>query len=287
MRGLGKGDGLAGIGTAPGAGHGTAMEQRTGSLPDAVVDFSLQHHLGSYTGFNGGNSINQCAGIGVGRMTENVLAVAGFHDFPAIHDRDAVADVPDGTKSVADKQIGQVVLFLKLLKEIQTLCLNGNIQRGDGLIQDQEPGAEGQGTCNADALPLAAGKFMRIAVTDIGTKTYISEKGVNPFINLLGRTDAMMEHGFSQDISNALSRIERGSAVLEDHLKLRTQTAKLLWRHIVDPVSIKMDLALGKRFEAHEHAGNGGFSAPAFADDAEDLAGHDSKAHIPYGGKAV
>ena len=59
-----------------------------------------------------------------------------------------------------DKHAGKAALFLKPDQKIDNLCLYGHIQRGNGLITEQEFGIYRQGPGNTNPLPLSPGKFM-------------------------------------------------------------------------------------------------------------------------------
>ena len=63
---------------------------------------------------------------------------------------------------MGDKQIGNTQFFLKLLKHIDDLRLNGNIQCRNRLITDDKLRVHSKGACNPDSLPLSAGKLMGI-----------------------------------------------------------------------------------------------------------------------------
>ena len=54
-------------------------------------------------------------------------------------------------------------LLLELLKHIDDLGLDGDVQRGDGLVADDEVRVDRQGPGDADALALAAGKLVGVA----------------------------------------------------------------------------------------------------------------------------
>ena len=71
---------------------------------------------------------------------------------------------------VGNKQISDVSLFLQIIQQIENLRLDRDIQRRDRLIADDEIGIERQSAGDADALPLAAGKFVRISAGIRGIK---------------------------------------------------------------------------------------------------------------------
>ena len=70
--------------------------------------------------------------------------------FQQIGDRDVCC------QTVADAEI--------TVQQIDDLRLNGSVQRGDAFIRDDEPGLHDQCPCDADALPLSAGKFVRVLI---------------------------------------------------------------------------------------------------------------------------
>ncbi|MNW59658.1 hypothetical protein D3C74_375880 [compost metagenome] len=57
---------------------------------------------------------------------------------------------------MGDEHVGQTILLLQILHQIEHLCLNRYIQRGDRLIADDELWIQRQRAGNADPLPLAA-----------------------------------------------------------------------------------------------------------------------------------
>jgi len=64
---------------------------------------------------------------------------------------------------MGDDDIRELTFILKIDQEVDNLGLNRDVQRGDGFITDYDLGVEGQGTGDADALPLSAAEFVGIA----------------------------------------------------------------------------------------------------------------------------
>jgi hypothetical protein len=65
---------------------------------------------------------------------------------------------------MADQQVGDAPLLLEIFQEIEHLRADGDIQRGDRLVQDDQRRLQGEGPSDADALPLAAAPQSRRAV---------------------------------------------------------------------------------------------------------------------------
>ena len=75
--------------------------------------------------------------------------------------------VNNNRQVVGNKHIGQVLLILQFLQEVNDLRLNGHIQSGNGLVADDELGPQRQRTGDADTLSLTAGELVRITVEEI------------------------------------------------------------------------------------------------------------------------
>ena len=97
----------------------------------------------------------QGLGIGVQGALVELIAISELHYFTQIHDGHPVTDVFHNTQVVGYEQVGQVEFFLQILKEINDLGLDRNIECGYGFITDDELGVEGQGPGNTYALTLS------------------------------------------------------------------------------------------------------------------------------------
>ena len=83
---------------------------------------------------------------------------------PRAHHGDAVGHVVDHGEIVRDEQVGEAELLLQILEQVEDLRLHRDVERRDRLVADQQVGPERQRAGDADALALAAGKAVRIAV---------------------------------------------------------------------------------------------------------------------------
>lgn len=81
-------------------------------------------------------------GVRMLRILKNLVRGRQLHDLAEIHNRHAVGNVPHNGKIMGDKEIGQTHLLLQVNKQVDNLGLNGNVQRGNGLIADDELGAK-------------------------------------------------------------------------------------------------------------------------------------------------
>ena len=75
----------------------------------------------------------------------------GHFQQPAhVHDGHPVADLGDDPQVVGDEEVGQAVALLELGQEVQDLGLDGDVQGGDGLVGDDQPGFR----ASARAIPI-------------------------------------------------------------------------------------------------------------------------------------
>jgi hypothetical protein len=83
-----------------------------------------------------------------------------LHDSAAEHDQAPVRQMPHHGQVVGDEQHGELQPVPEIRQEIQDLGLNGEVQRGDGLVQHQELRAHGQGPGNPQPLALTAAELV-------------------------------------------------------------------------------------------------------------------------------
>ena len=98
---------------------------------------------------------------------------AMFDDAAEIHDHHVIGDVAHDREIVADEEIGEIEPLLDVGEEVQHLRLDRHIERRDRLVEHQDVGIEHQGAGDGDALALAAGEHVRIAVVMLGPQADI------------------------------------------------------------------------------------------------------------------
>ena len=96
------------------------------------------------------------------RIGIELICICDLHEISKIKHPDLITDLLDHLQLMADEQIGQPVFFLKILKHLNDLGLQGNIQRRNGLIADYKFRLYGKCSCNGNPLTLSAGELMRI-----------------------------------------------------------------------------------------------------------------------------
>ena len=73
-----------------------------------------------------------------------------------LHHDHVVGDLTHHGEIVRDEQVGEPLLGLQVVEQMQHLILHEHIQGGDGLIADNDVGVERHGSCDGDALALTA-----------------------------------------------------------------------------------------------------------------------------------
>src|SRR5689334_16296563 len=93
---------------------------------------------------------------------EDLLCPAALDDFPAVHDAHPVGHFPHDAEVVRDEQHGHMEFVLELGEKVEDLRLDGDVERGSGLVGDEQVWLIGQRHGDHHPLPLTARKLMRI-----------------------------------------------------------------------------------------------------------------------------
>ena len=207
------------------------------------------------------------------RVAEEGLLGRPLHDGAQIHDAQTVADMLDHAQVVGDEQIGEVEFVLQIHENVQNLGLDGHVQGGYRLVGDDELGLHRQSPGDADALALAAGELMGVAIGLLGTEAYPLQQVDRLLLRLrFAGTQLVEEHRLGEDLHDLLAWVEGGIGVLEDHLHLPADGAHLLGLEAGDVTPVKRDLARLWLDELDDRTCRGGFAASGLAHQAEHLA---------------
>ena len=114
------------------------------------------------------DGVEQGPGVGMPRIGENLGGRGVFDHLAEIHDRDMVGQILDDAEVVGNEEIGEVALDLQFLEQVEDLRLDRDIERAGRLVEHQEFRFEDDGAGDGDALALATGEFVGIAVGDGG-----------------------------------------------------------------------------------------------------------------------
>ena len=250
----------AAAGRIAGAGHFAGQNHAAGTFFFYRIGF--------------GHGGEQRDGVGMLGVLIQILGIGDFHDPPQVHHRHAVGKMLHHCEVVRDKQITELQFALQVLKEIENLRLDRDIERGDRLIADDELGLKGECPGDADALPLAAGEFMRIAVGGGRGQPDAVEQFGDAFSRPAAIDDFVHQHRFGKHAADGHARVEAADGILENDLHVAAQGAERGGMERENILAFKFhrplhdDAALGFD-QPQNRTTDGGFSAAGFADKAE------------------
>ena len=95
---------------------------------------------------------------------------------------------------------------------------NGNIERGNWLVGHHKFRAQNQRARYADALALAARKFVRVALDRTWAEPDLPQQLDHPLLPLLLVAEAMYDEGLGQDVADSHAGVERRVGILEHQL---------------------------------------------------------------------
>ncbi len=206
------------------------------------------------------------------RVAEQFLRFGLFHDMAQIHDAHSVGYIFYHAHVMGDEQKGNLILFAQILQQVDDLGLDGNIQRRNRLVADNNFGIQDQCPRQAGPLPLPAGKFVGIAVEMLEPQPHLFHNLQSGVHARLTGADLMDLQRFRQDVPHPLLRVQRGVGVLKDHLDLTPhfdQPAGLHRRHVLIQHLHRAARRLG---QVGQRAPQCAFAAAGFAHKAVNLA---------------
>ena len=135
-----------------------------GTSPNSLIRLRARSRSGSGIGIADSSAwVYGCAGDVV-----DLVAGADLDDLAEVHHGDTVGDVAHHRQVVGDEQVGQPELVLQLLEEVDDAGLDADVERRHRLVEDDELRLDRQRPGDADALALAAGELVRVAVGVLG-----------------------------------------------------------------------------------------------------------------------
>ena len=148
---------------------------------------------------------------------EHALDRALLDDLALLHHADAVGELAHDAEVVGDEQKRHAEPLLDVLQQRDDLRLHGDVERGGRLVGDQQIGLVGERHGDHDALALAAGELMRIAV-EPGLRIGNADLGQH-FERAGARRGAgqaaVQQQNLADLLLDGVQRIERGHRLLE------------------------------------------------------------------------
>ena len=225
----------------------------------------------------------QRLGVGVEVLGHQFGLGRVLHDPPQVHDQDPVRDELHHRQVVGDEDIGVAVGLLQVQQQVDDLGLDGDVQGRHRLVADDQLRVQGQCPGDADALALAAGELVGVAVAVAQVQPHLGHQGVHPLAALGLVADGVDHQGLLDDGRRAAARVEGGEGVLEDHLHpapggLQGGPPQA---EQVDPVQHRA--ARGGLFQPEQGLAQGGLAAARLAHHAQGLAPGQVERHPVHG----
>ena len=107
---------------------------------------------------------------------------------------------------------------LSLIDEVQDLALHRDIELGDGLVGDQNPGLQRQRPGDDHPLSLACIEFVGIVLGRFGRQADAGEERIDPGLRFDLVADPVHEKRLDQHAADPQASIERRGRILENHL---------------------------------------------------------------------
>ena len=193
---------------------------------------------------------------------------------------------------MGDEDDGGADLLLELVHQVEHLGLDGDVQRGGGLVADEQLGLGDHGHGDHHALAHAAREREGIGLHDaLGVGDFYVFDGfealrVGVGLVHMGVVDAQRLH---QLVADGEQRVKRGHGLLKDHGDVvAADGAELFEGHFEQILALEEYLAGGIERAAlgveaqYGHAGDG-LAAPALPYDAQRFAALDLKRDVAHG----
>ena len=98
------------------------------------------------------------------RVRVDLLGRPDLDELALVHDRDLVGHRPHDGEVVRDEEVREPEVALEVLEQVEDLRLDGDVQRRDRLVADDQLRVQRERAGDADALALAARELVRVAV---------------------------------------------------------------------------------------------------------------------------
>ena len=173
---------------------------------------------------------------------------------------------------MADEEIGEAIAALQVAQQVHHLRLHRHVERGGRLVQHDEARLQHHGPRHGDALALAAGEFVRVALGRVGIEPDLEQRLLDERAALGGgAADAMHLEPLLDDLRHRQPRRQARERILEHDLHLAPQRPHGALADAVEPAAVEADRAVAAD-EAQQREAERGLARAAFADDAEGLA---------------
>ena len=224
-------------------------------------------------------------GVGMNRLVHDLSGRPHLHDPAPVHHSNPVAQVRYQVEIVGNEQVGQRQLLFEVQQQVDDLRLDRDIQVGHRLVEHQELRIHGQGPGHHDALLLAAGELVGESGAVRRSDAHRLQDLPNAFHALLFR-HPQVDQTLFQAVADAHLGVQSAVGILEHDLHPAAKGPQLCRGKRPQQRAAETHLAVRRRVQVEDRAGQGGLAAAGLANQPEDRVLLDIQAypvHRPYG----
>ena len=171
-----------------------------------------------------------------------------------------------------------------ILQQVEDLRLHGDVERGDGLVADQQPGLRDERPRDADPLGLPARERAGPPIADARRRRGRPRRGPPSTRLSISRRPCFHTRSGAATMSLDLAaRVERRDRVLQDDLHRGTELPQLPLGQADELVSVVHDRPRCRRRQLEHRPARRRLPAAGLAHEAERLPGGDVEAHVGDG----
>ena len=232
-----------------------------------------------------GQGPDERLGVGVAGVGEELVHARPFHDLAGVHDGHVVGDLGHDAEVVGHEDHGHAQFVAQGGQQVQDLGLDGDVQRGGGLVGQQDTGLADQGHGDHGPLAHAAGELVGIGA---GPGRRVGD--LHPLEGLDGgqhrrpSTDPLVDQDHLGDlVAHGERGVQAGVRLLEDHGHLLAADRPQGTGGEVDQLpTVEADRPRGDATrapgeQAHEGQRRDRLSAAALADEGQRATGGQSQ----------
>ena len=231
----------------------------------------------------------QSARIGVGSLSEDFSCRAVFDHSAAVHHQHAIHMAGDHAEVMRNEDQAHRALAHEFPNQLQDLACHGHVQRGGGLIGNQQGRLAGQGHGNGDALALAARKLVWIGIDP--PCRLRNAHPVEQFDGALARLCSLhatvQAQGLGHLIANGVNWVQCRHRLLEDHADAVASNAAqrpVLHAHQFLPQKANAAREFrALRQQTHQGHGGDGLATARLTDQSQCFAAFQLEADLTHG----
>ena len=168
-----------------------------------------------------------------------------------------------------------MTLLAKLRQEIQHLRGDGDVERGNRLVANDELGARRESARDRDPLALSARQLRRKAAGDVGGQTDFRQQRTYPFLEIAAAREALDGERLGDLRAARHTGVERSLGILEHDLDVAAAPRELPAGESQPVLTLEEDVPSGRLFQPDYEAASRALSASGLPDETKSLASLD------------